>query len=64
MLLGGTGSRATTAGDLEAEGRKVRAQNAKSIGFFGTDAITYQDLRAGVEFGELVETMLPCDCTE
>ena len=49
--------------NLEAEGRKVR-QNAKSIGFFGTDAITYQDLRAGVEFGELVETMLPCDCTE
>ncbi len=49
--------------DLHGEGRKVRG-NATRIGFFGTDAFSYQDLGAGVHLGELSEAMLPCDCTE
>ena len=49
--------------DLLAEKRKVRG-NSTRIGFFGTDAFSYKDLGADVDFGELAETMLPCDCTE
>ena len=49
--------------DLEAEDRKTRGA-ATRIGFFGNDRITYQDLKGGVDFGMLSESMLPCDCTE
>lgn len=51
------------ARDLRAEGRSVRS-SATRIGFFGSDKFTYEDLEVGTDPGELVETMLPCDCTE
>ena len=49
--------------DLHAEGRPIRA-GATRIGFFGSDPSTYDDLEAGRDTNELIDTMLPCDCTE
>ena len=49
--------------DLVAEKRKVRG-NATHVGFFGTNAVSFQGLGDGMDLGGFAEMMLPCDCTE
>ena len=49
--------------DLVAEKRKVRG-SATHVGFFGTNAVSFQGLGDGMDLGGFAEMMLPCDCTE
>lgn len=49
--------------DLKAERREIRSA-ATHIGFFGTSGFTYDTVASEADLGDLVDTMLPCDCTE